>query len=135
MALTPNDRLIVATSLLGAFAFGILVATPMPLQIAAETILDGIGVQHESPATHEPTSPTSQWVDVQLPMPEPLQRDEFTVDYIPSPEARWYPVGLVPCVQEDDGQFVDCYWDAHVRGNGTGTSFYAVNGVFTLINR
>jgi hypothetical protein len=111
----PADRLLVGLGLLGACALGILIGMPSPHEI--------------QPSNPDQDTVATQVVDVQLPtIPAPVIRDEYTV--IPSPTQRPFYEFLPPCAQEDDGQFYDCFWDASTRGNGQGTSFYAIDGVF-----
>jgi len=42
---------------------------------------------------------------------------------------EWY--GLEPCVTEDSD---NCYWDAELRGNGKGWSFYVIDGQITYVD-
>lgn len=41
-----------------------------------------------------------------------------------------YYRSLPPCAYEDSD---NCFWDAELRGNGEGQSFYTLNGTTTVI--
>lgn len=45
----------------------------------------------------------------------------ITKEPVDAPVQRWQ---VKPCAQENS--FNDCYWDAKSRGNGEGSSFYAI---------
>jgi hypothetical protein len=49
-------------------------------------------------------------------------------DAVPTSNGGYLPtLTLPPCVSEDS---VNCYWDAARMGNGTGTSFVNIDGVY-----
>jgi hypothetical protein len=122
----PADRLLVGLGLLGACALGILIGMPSPHEIQTSNPVPVIEAQ-EFEMQH------SEYPEALPLIPSPTIRDEYTVTesvLIPSPVQRPFYEFLEPCAQEDSGQFYDCYWDASVRGNGQGRSFYAIDGVF-----
>lgn len=107
--------------------------TPEPTQaVQSYTSPDNYVItvpERENPIITDDAGLVEEYVNEYGATAEPQMTDEEWDVYTESEEyAQTQPlptITLPPCEQEDSD---NCYWDAQVMGNGTGTSFISLHG-------